>query len=236
MKIGIMTAMQSEHDLLAALLNDRKEIKNGLFDYVSGSMGNNEIVLRQCGIGKVNAAVGTAEMIKAFSPDCIISTGVAGGIDTCLKVMDVVVSQTIVHHDVWCGMGCDKGQVQGLPTFFTGNATLCKAAEQLNALPSQNETKIHAGLICTGDQFITNKDELARIKGDFPAGLACDMESAAIAQTCYIYNIPFVSFRIISDTPGIDNHIDQYENFWGEMASRSFTTTKTFLEHLPTSL
>lgn len=236
MKIGILTAMQSEHDLLAALLEDKTECTNGLFNYVLGSVAGNEIILRQCGIGKVNAAVGTAEMIKNFNLDCVISTGVAGGIDKCLGVMDVVVSQQIVYHDVWCGMGCDKGQVQGMPTFFDGNKTLCKAAESLNSTPSANGTKIHLGLICTGDQFITNKEELARIKSDFPEGLACDMESAAIAQTCYIYNIPFVSFRIISDTPGIDNHIDQYENFWGEMASRSFTTTKTFLEHLPNSL
>lgn len=231
-----MTAMQSEHDLLAALLDEKEECKSGLFNYVLGKVAGNEIVLRQCGIGKVNAAVGTAEMIKNFAPQCIISTGVAGGIDTCLKVMDVVVSQKIVHHDVWCGMGCDKGQVQGMPTFFMGNEVLCKSAEALKAEKPSLESEIHLGLICTGDQFITNKDELATIKGNFPEGLACDMESAAIAQTCYIYNIPFVSFRIISDTPGIDNHIDQYENFWGEMASRSFTTTKTFLEHLPTSL
>lgn len=232
MKIGILTAMQSEHDLLAALLEDKAECKNGLFHYVLGRVGDNEIVLRQCGIGKVNAAVGTAEMIKSFQPQCIISTGVAGGIDKCLKVMDVVVSQKIVHHDVWCGMGCDKGQVQGMPTFFKGNEVLCKAAQTLSTLPDASFTNIHLGLICTGDQFITNKDELARIKANFPDGLACDMESAAIAHTCYIYNVPFVSFRIISDTPGIDNHIDQYENFWGEMSTRSFTTTKLFLESL----
>ena len=55
------------------------------------------------------------------------------------------------------------------------------------------------------------------------------MESAAIAQTCHIYGVPFVSFRIISDTPGVDKHIEQYENFWGEMANRSFGVTRRFL-------
>ena len=74
--------------------------------------------------------------------------------------------------------------------------------------------------------------ELDKIKGNFPAGLAVDMESAAIAQTCHIYGVPFVSFRIISDTPGVDNHIEQYENFWGEMANRSFDVTRKFLSNL----
>lgn len=73
----------------------------------------------QCGIGKVNAAAGAVELIRNFEPDCIISTGVAGGIDSCLKVMDVVASRQIVYHDVWCGEGNAYGQIQGLPTFST---------------------------------------------------------------------------------------------------------------------
>ena len=62
------------------------------------------------------------------------------------------------------------------------------------------------------------------------------MESGAIAQTCYIYQVPFLSFRIISDTPGAENHQEQYENFWGEMANRSFHVTETFLKALPNHL
>lgn len=229
MKIGILVAMASEHDRLASLLEAKAEIKKGAFSYLIGRIGENDIILRQCGIGKVNAAVGAAEMIRTFEPKCIISTGVAGGIDESLDVMDVVVSRQIVHHDVWCGMGCEYGQVQGLPTFFNGNPTLVEAALALNG---KQPTKIHAGLICTGDQFISDHDELAKIKKNFPAGLACDMESAAIAQTCFLYEVPFVSFRIISDTPGIKGHIEQWENFWGEIADRSFAVTKTYLENL----
>ena len=115
MKIGILTAMTSEYDQLAALLENGAECTVGKFKYLIGRLGKNEIVLRQCGIGKVNAAIGTAELIRSFEPSCIISTGVAGGIDCKLAVMDVVVSSSIVHHDVWCGMGCEYGQVQGMP-------------------------------------------------------------------------------------------------------------------------
>ena len=229
MKIGILTAMTSEHDQLASLLEEKQEIKSGRFIYTTGRIGVNEIVLRQCGIGKVNSALGAAELIKSFAPDCIVSTGVAGGIDLCLDVMDVVVSSQIVYHDVWCGMGCEYGQVQGLPTFFEGEWSLVDTALRLNEPTAQ--TKIHAGLICTGDQFITNRDELDKIKSHFPAGLAVDMESASIAQTCHIYGVPFVSFRIISDTPGAtENHAQQWENFWVEIADRSFGVTKAFLE------
>ena len=231
MKIGIITAMSSEQQQLVNLLSNKAEHAAGPFKYIEGTIGENTMILMQCGIGKVNATAGTVELIRNFQPDCVISTGVAGGIDAKLKVMDVVASQDIVYHDVWCGEGNEYGQIQGLPAVFEGNGTLLKTALSLNT-----STKIHGGLICTGDKFITDRSELDVIKKNFPEGLAVDMESGAIAQTCYLYNVPFISFRIISDTPGAENHTEQYQNFWGEMADRSFHVTETFLKALPTQL
>ena len=223
--------MTSEYEQLAKLLSGAVQCEKGGVSYLVGRISSNDIILRQCGIGKVNAAVGTAELIRSFSPDAVVSTGVAGGIDASLNVMDVVVSSSIVYHDVWCGMGCEYGQVQGMPAVFEAGKSLCDVAVSLNGDP-ENVTRIHPGLICTGDQFITSREELDKIKSNFPEGLAVDMESAAIAQTCHIYGVPFVSFRIISDTPGVDKHIEQYENFWGEMANRSFAVTRSFLSKL----
>ena len=216
MRIGIITAMSSEQKQLANQLTDKTEHREGPFAYIDG---------------KVNAAAGTVELIRNFQPDCIISTGVAGGIDSELNVMDVVVSRNIVYHDVWCGEGNAYGQIQGFPTFFQGNDTLYNCALSLDT-----ETPIHGGLICTGDKFITDREELDVIKQNFPDGLAVDMESAAIAQVCYLYQVPFISFRIISDTPGAEKHWEQYKNFWGEIADNSFRVTETFLKALPNKL
>ena len=231
MKIGIIAAMSSEYKQVAQLLENKKEYTEGIYEYTEGTIKNNTIILTKCGIGKVNAAVGAVELIRTFQPDCIISTGVAGGIDKCLKVMDVVASARIVYHDVWCGEGNAYGQIQGMPTFFEGNKTLFDCAISLDT-----ETPIHGGLICSGDKFITDREELDVIKGNFPEGLAVDMESGSIAQVCHIYKVPFISFRIISDTPGAENHWEQYTNFWGEMADRSFGVTKAFLESLPSRI
>ena len=231
MKIGIIAAMSSEYKQVAQLLENKKEYTEGIYEYTEGNIKNNTIILTKCGIGKVNAAVGAVELIRTFQPDCIISTGVAGGIDKCLKVMDVVTSAQIVYHDVWCGEGNAYGQIQGMPTFFEGNKTLFDCAISLDT-----ETPIHGGLICSGDKFITDREELDVIKGNFPEGLAVDMESGSIAQVCHIYKVPFISFRIISDTPGAENHWEQYTNFWGEMADRSFGVTKAFLESLPNQI
>ena len=227
MKIGIITAMSVEHDQVIRLLHHRKEHSGGPFKFTEGEAGGNTLILMQCGIGKVNAAAGAVELINRFRPDCLISTGVAGGIDACLKVMDVVVSSRIVYHDVWCGEGNEYGQVQGLPTYFTGNESLLQSA--LSLVPEAEGMTIHGGLICSGDKFITDHTELDFIKGRFPEGLAVDMESGAIAQVCHLYSVPFISFRIISDTPGADEHWQQYTNFWQTVAERSFGITHQFL-------
>ena len=225
--IGILTAMSVEYAQVAAMMQDTETLKSGPQEFLVGTIGENKVVLLQCGIGKTNAASGVTNLIMTFHPQCIISTGVAGGIDEKLNVMDVVVGNQVCYHDVFCGDDCDPGQVQGLPKLFSGNENLINIATSL-----QTEVRIVPGLICTGDQFITNRAELDIIKAKYPEGLAVDMESAAIAQVCHLWNVPFLSFRIISDTPGVNAHFEQYLNFWETMADKSFTITKEFLNNI----
>lgn len=234
MTIGIISAMDIEHRRLVERLQEKKVVNDGSFHYVEGMLGRNHAILTQCGIGKVNAAVGAVELIRRYFPDCVISTGVAGGIDSCLKVTDVVVSEGLVYHDVWCGEGNTYGQVQGFPAVYEGCSFLLKQALSLNDAGA--ESHIHSGLICTGDRFITNRAELDAIRRRFSTALAVDMESAAIAQTCHLYDIPFLSFRIVSDTPGVEGHSSQYAGFWETMAERSFLTIWAFLSSLPESI
>ena len=63
-------------------------------------------------------------------------------------------------------------------------------------------------------------------------GLAVDMETAAIAQVCHMYRVPFLSLRIISDTPGIGNHQQQYESFWDEAPRKSLEVVEKLLAKL----
>jgi adenosylhomocysteine nucleosidase len=100
-------------------------------------------------------------------------------------------------------------------------------------VPTSADERLMNGLICTGDQFITDRERQNVIKQNFPDGMACDMESAAIAQTCHLLGIPFLSLRVISDTPGrTDNHHQQWEDFLASMCDRSFHFVKSYLETL----
>ncbi len=229
MKIGVITAMTREFRQVAGLLVHSSESAAGPFAVTAGAVGNGEVALMASGIGKVNAALGAAALIRAFQPDCIVSTGVAGGLNPSLAVMDVVAGREVVYHDVDCGPGNVRGQVQGLPPRFACDGSLLAAACGL-----ASPVRIHAGLIASGDRFISDGHDLAAIKAAFPEALAVDMESGAIAQTCHIFGVPFLSFRIVSDVPGAKDHYVGYENFWETMADRSFSVTRLLLEALGT--
>ena len=91
MKIGIVIAMDKEFQRIKQLLSNAEETEAGGKTFVTGNIGNNELVLSQCGIGKVNAAMGAVELIDRFAPDAVVSTGVAGGASVELETQEVVV-------------------------------------------------------------------------------------------------------------------------------------------------
>ena len=194
---------------------------------------NSDVCIIKCGIGKVNAALGAQRLINEFHPQVIISTGCAGGHGEGISIQDVVVSSELCYHDVYCGDaagGTVFGQVQGLPARFQADPVLLQKAQQLSIANSQ--LSIHAGLIVTGDWFVDSKDKMREIVGHFPECKAVDMESAAIAQTCLLNKVRFISFRVISALPLVDTDASQYHDFWNTMADRSFQITKTFVESL----
>ena len=231
MRIGVIVAMEKELVQLRGLLKDERIEKRGVMDFFLGTIGNNEIVLEQCGIGKVNSAIGAVEMIDEYHPELIISTGVAGGASTELNITEVVVARECVYHDAYCGKDCEYGQLLGMPARFAAPSELVDKALSLNDLDS-GLPNIHAGLTVSGEWFVDTKEKMREIVGHFPEAKAVDMESCAIAQVCYLYKVPFISFRLISDIPLRDTDASQYHNFWDTVAEKSFHTTKTFIESL----
>lgn len=215
MRIGIIAAMQKELDLLIPMLSGSKVETRGHLTFHVGKMGGNEVVLLRCGIGKVNAAIGAVTMINAYSPELMINSGVAGGADATVHIMDVVVGARVAYHDVWCGPETVLGAVQGLPLYYEG------ARNVIEKIPSRPDVKV--GLIASGDQFVDSRDALLRIKQVFPDVLAVDMESGAISQVAFIYHVPFVSIRVISDSPlSSQDNTAQYQNFWDDAPKHTF--------------
>ena len=214
MKIGIIVAMDKELQQLQQVFKD------------------SDVRVEKCGIGKVNAALGAQRMINEFHPDIIISSGCAGGNGDDINVQDIVVSSELCYHDVYCGTAIDDntvyGQVQGLPARYQTDPELLRKALSLKT----EGITIHGGLIVTGDWFVDSKEKAREIVGHFPEAKAIDMESCAIAQTCYINKVKFISFRVVSDIPLRDTDASQYHDFWNTVAEHSFQTTRAFVESL----
>ncbi len=222
MNIGIIVAMEKELNLILPLLeNHATEVKNHTI-YHTGTVNGNKISLMQCGIGKVNAAVGATTMIDSFNPNLVINTGVAAGAGDDVAVMDIVVADSVAHHDFWC-IGEEWGQVPGCPKLFE--------TQMYDVVDADSMVK--TGLIVSGEKFIESKAEVDAIRKHFPQAMAIDMESAAIAQVCYLKNVPFFCMRVISDTPWCSHdNSRQYENFWEDAPKHSFDLIRSVLNSI----
>ena len=225
MKIAIIVAMSKELNLLLPLIDEINETTINGYGLYKGKIGNHDVCAMQCGIGKVNAAIGTMTLIEEFHPELVINTGVAGGADIAVRQMDVVVGERVAYHDVWCGPGTEYGEAANCPVYFTPDYQL------LSSLRESEIDNLKFGLICTGDKFISTQSEIAFIKEKFPDAIAVDMESGAICQVCHLKSTSTIIIRVISDTPGAnEDNVSQYDNFWVEAPRHTFAILKSLLE------
>lgn len=196
--IGIIGAMDEEIRYLKGEMSDLQKTKRGMYLFLSGTIGDLPVVLLQSGIGKVNAAIGTTLLIEAFNPGVIINTGSAGGVEPSLQIGDIIIAQQILHHDVdTTAFGYAKGQIPKMPPFFEPHPDLLDAASRIG--DCLLDARLFVGLIASGDSFMNNKRKIMALRKDHPGLLAVEMESAAIAQTCYQLHIPCLIFRSVSD-------------------------------------
>lgn len=221
--------MDKEFAELRTLLDEARAERLGHSDFVIGRMGATEIIMQQCGIGKVNSAVGAVELIDHYAPDLVISTGVAGGADVALNPLDVVVATECVYHDAYCGQEVAFGQIMGMPPRFKAPREL---VEKALTVEMPEGSKMKAGLTVSGEWFVDSREKMQSILEHFPEAEAVDMESCSIAQVCHICKTPFLSFRIISDVPLKDTQAAQYFDFWNRMAAGSFEVTRRFLTRI----
>lgn len=229
MKIVIIAAMRKELELILSHIPVHTERSLGDFEVYEGMLGNHSVLVSQCGIGKVNSALRTLQIINDFNPDLVINSGVAGGADASMRIGSVLMADRVAYHDVWCGPGTEYGEADNCPLYFTPYAS---AVDFMKDYAKSHDGDIRLGLICSGDKFISKPEEVAEIKSHFPDALACDMESASIAQTCFKKKVPFVVVRVMSDMPGGGENISEYTNFWSEAPGKTFAVVSDLIASL----
>ena len=226
MTVLIIGALEEEIEGVKRLLGNAKAERAGAFNYTRGKVENCELLVCLSGVGKTNAAAAASAILACEKKiDGVINIGVAGGIGEGVKRGDIVLGERTVHHDYdQTPDGLKKGQVQGFDSeYFYGSKQLITLLER--ALTEQN-VGYKVGIIASGDQFIASNKEAKRINGEFGA-LACDFESAPIAQVCCLYGVPFVSMRAISDNGG-DGAVESFYEFLTKVTVNSTKAIAAF--------
>ncbi len=204
--IGIVGAMEEE------IISLKNEVENfsveniAGIDFFIGNLFGKKIVLTKCGIGKVNAALCTTILINKFNVSKIVFIGVAGAVNKELKVGNIVISQDLIEHDFDTTIfGEEFGQIPRMKEWrFRADKNLIDLA---SCVCNKNNLNFVIGRILSGDQFINSSEKVEWFRKQF-AGDAVEMEGAALAHVCCLFNIPFVVIRSISDNADNSSHVD----------------------------
>lgn len=168
-----------------------------------GEMNGIGVILSRCGIGSVNSSVSETLLTERVFPSLIILSGVAGGLQKKIKLGDIVVGKTIFSADdgVFSGSSVKPSvyysvlKKEKAPMIYHSNNTVLKDSKSLS---HEFSYKVYYGSIVSDQTFPDNKAIKKRLikEGD----LAIAMEDMPLAQTAWIFNIPFLDVRGISDT------------------------------------
>lgn len=229
-KLGIIGAMEQEVETLLGLMENKQETEKAGSRFYNGTLEGLPVTVVQCGVGKVNAAMCTQILCDCFGVTHLVNTGIAGSLCADLDIGDLVVSQDAMYHDVDAvAFGYPMGKVPGMDvTAFPADDTLIGYAFAAAEAVNPGHTRI--GRVASGDQFVASKAVKERII-DLTRGLCTEMEGAAIAQTAYRNNIPFVILRAISDKADDSAQMD-YPSFERIAAHRCAAVTQALARHL----
>lgn len=234
--IGLMGAMQEELALVLQAMPDEQRVRVGGRDFWQGHWQGRPVVAVLSRIGKVAAATTATALIERFGVSRIVFTGVAGGLGSGVRVGDVVLAHGFVQHDMDASPLFARYEVPlyGRSRFATDetlSSELAVAARQVLAQVAAHvgasavaefglqTPRVHAGLIASGDRFVSTSAESRALQQALPEALAVEMEGAAVAQVCADYGIPFAALRTISDRADDDAHAD-FSRFIRQVASR----------------
>lgn len=229
-KLGIIGAMQVEVETLLGCMGEKeaREIAGSVF--YEGILEGLPVVVVQCGVGKVNAAICAQTLCDHFGVTHLVNTGIAGSLNAQLDIGDLVISTDAMYHDFDCvHFGYEMGRVPGMDvTGFPADAEMIRLA--LAAAEAVHPGHCRQGRIASGDLFVAEKTTKEAIIRKTQA-LCTEMEGAAIAHTAYLNDVPFVIIRAISDKADDSAQMD-YPTFEAQAARHCAGVTLALAKNL----
>lgn len=199
--------------VISALKLERKFVFCRKKVYI-GTIGTERVGVVICGVGKVNAAIGTQIAIDELGAERIINIGVAGGLNDGVQVGNIYGIYAAVQYDF------DLSEANGTAI---GTLDECKT----NYLPLATSDSYPLKKIGTGDRFNDSKADFDLLTKVLNADIR-DMECGAIIQVCLYAKVKCYAFKVISDIAGSSSTIEQYNN----NLSLCFETIRRELENI----
>jgi adenosylhomocysteine nucleosidase len=250
--IGLLCAIPQERAHLETLLADAQHDEHLGQRFASGRLDGRAVVLAECGVGKVNAALLATLLLQAHGCGAVIFSGVAGGLDPDLHVGDVVIGREAVQYDagVLTRERIAPYQAGHIPFFnptdafgFAPPADWLARIETglpglvLDDVPpavtgdAARRPNVVFGRILTGDAFVSCTATRERLHAEL-GGQAVEMEGAAVAQVAQRYDAPALVVRALSDLAGAESHLD-FGSFLKVAAANAAAVVRLALREAP---
>ncbi len=197
MTIGLIVALEKEINIFLKTILITKIKYINKIKIIWGLLKKKKIILIISGIGKVCASIATSIIVRFKKIKYIINIGTAGILKKKHKYHNIFLIRKLYYHDFdLTSFNYDIGHIPQYPKYFTSNnKILLKFKKKL----LWHKQTYYTGNLITGDTFIDNKEKINKIYKYFQNIKLVDMEATSVAQTCFIFNKPFISIKIISD-------------------------------------
>jgi adenosylhomocysteine nucleosidase len=224
--IAIFSATEHEQQALLAALTQKATITIDGCTVIKGLLDGTPCTISQTGVGQVNAAIHCTSVIKAYRPSFIIFCAIAGSLQPDVKLNDVVISDDTLSTEMLTldpNFNKEAADISFASLTKVRHTSSLQLAKKIVDQLKDYSIKLHAGLIACSDYFpappyLPDQYYQQRI-------LAVDMESAAVAQTCNRFDVPFLIVRGMSnfvypqhgDATVPDDHITSSANMATEV-------------------
>lgn len=183
--IGMIAAMPQESGALLRRIGEWERTMFGPFRGYRFRLFDRNCLLVQSGMGIRRAMDATHALLKATSPQFLVSFGVAGAVKDDLQIGDVVVARYTCLLD------------KGIPSRFQRLAPLSDAAQQAAA----HALQVRGARLVSGTAITTRGSQVVQLQPETMAYPVLEMETAGIARVAAEQGIPLLALRAVSDGP-----------------------------------
>ena len=164
----------------------------------------------------------------------MIFSGVAGAVKDNLKKWDIIISDSVLQHDVDASPLFSRFVIPSLNKIklFPDRYLVSNIYRYLLNEKNNNNLKgfgnVYKGLIASGDMFISSEEKIKNLRKYFPDLFCVEMEGAAFGQVCYQEKVKWIVLRVISDAAN-ESASNEFEEFVQKYKELSWSLIKVII-------